>query len=92
MLTNALGGSTGHVDVDVDLVRLEHGDRVLLCSDGLSDLVDDETIARTLAGSATFERRVREARSARARSWWARQRHGHCCRGTAFRTRAECIN
>ncbi len=53
MLTNALGGSSGHVDVDVDLVRLEHGDRVLLCSDGLSDLVDDETIARTLTGSAT---------------------------------------
>ena len=53
VLTNALGGSTEHVDVDVDLVRLEHGDRVLLCSDGLSDLVDDETISRTLAGSAS---------------------------------------
>ena len=53
LLTNALGGSTEHVDVDVDLVRLEHGDRVLLCSDGLSDLVDDETISRTLAGSAS---------------------------------------
>ena len=53
VLTNALGGSTEHVDVDVDLVRLEHGDRVLLCSDGLSDLVDDETISGTLAGSAS---------------------------------------
>ena len=53
LLTNALGGSTEHVDVDVDLLRLEHGDRVLLCSDGLSDLVDDETISQTLRGSAS---------------------------------------
>ena len=53
ILTNALGGSTEHVDVDVDLCRLEDGDRVLLCSDGLTDLVDDDTIAHTLAGAGT---------------------------------------
>jgi serine/threonine protein phosphatase PrpC len=51
ILTNALGGSSEHVDVDVDLLRLEDGDRLLLCSDGLSDLVDDETISNTLAGT-----------------------------------------
>jgi protein phosphatase len=51
VLTNALGGSTEQVDVDVDLLCLEDGDRVLLCSDGLSDLVDDETISQTLAAS-----------------------------------------
>jgi protein phosphatase len=51
VLTNALGGSTEHVDVDVDLLCLEDGDRVLLCSDGLSDLVDDETMSQTLAAS-----------------------------------------
>jgi protein phosphatase len=49
ILTNALGGSKEHVDVDVDLVRLEHGDRLLLCTDGLTDRVDDETITATLA-------------------------------------------
>ena len=51
VLTNALGGSTEHVDVDVDLLCLENGDRLLLCSDGLTDLVDDETIAGTLAAA-----------------------------------------
>jgi len=51
VLTNALGGSTEAVDVDVDLARLENGDRVLLCSDGLTDLVDDETIRRVLLES-----------------------------------------
>jgi protein phosphatase len=52
ILTNALGGSSEHVDVDVDLLRLENGDRLLLCSDGLSDLVDDETISQTLGETA----------------------------------------
>ncbi len=49
VLTNALGGSTQDVDVDVDLIRLEDHDRLLLCSDGLSDLVEDDEITRTLA-------------------------------------------
>ena len=53
VLTNALGGSSEHVDVDVDLLHLEDGDRLLLCSDGLTDLVDDDTIAQTLAESAS---------------------------------------
>jgi PPM family protein phosphatase len=51
ILTNALGGSVEHVDVDVDLLRLENGDRLLLCSDGLTDLVDDDAITKTLSGA-----------------------------------------
>jgi PPM family protein phosphatase len=48
MLTNVLGGAVDEVDVDVDLLGLEDGDRLLLCSDGLTDCVDDETIGATL--------------------------------------------
>ena len=50
VLTNVLGGSDDEVQVDVDLLRLEDGDRLLLCSDGLTDLVADDTIATTLSG------------------------------------------
>jgi PPM family protein phosphatase len=48
VLTNALGGSSEDVQVDIDRLRLENGDRVLLCSDGLTDLVDDATITTIL--------------------------------------------
>jgi PPM family protein phosphatase len=48
ILTNVLGGAVDEVDVDVDLLGLEHGDRLLLCSDGLTDGVDDDTIGATL--------------------------------------------
>jgi len=47
VLTNALG-SHEEVEVDVDALRLETGDRLLLCSDGLTDQVDDDAIAETL--------------------------------------------
>jgi len=53
ILTNALGGSTEKVDVDVDFLHLEDGDRLLLCSDGLTDLVDDDTITKTLIETQT---------------------------------------
>jgi protein phosphatase len=49
ILTNVLGGSDAHVDVDVDMLALQDRDRLLLCSDGLTDVVDDDTIAKTLA-------------------------------------------
>jgi len=50
VLINAIGGSARQVEVDVDLLRLEDGDRLLLCSDGLTDGVGDDTIAATLGG------------------------------------------
>lgn len=48
-LTNYLGGNRGRVKADVRWLQLEDGDKLLLCSDGLSDMVDDRTIARCLS-------------------------------------------
>jgi PPM family protein phosphatase len=65
ILTNVLGGAIAEVDVDVDLLPLETGDRLLLCSDGLTDCVDDETIGttlqRALSSRAACERLVQLA-------------------------------
>jgi protein phosphatase len=60
ILTNVLGGSDAHVEVDVDRLRLEDGDRLLLCSDGLTDLVDDDAIASTLSGTPSSPEACRQ--------------------------------
>jgi PPM family protein phosphatase len=52
VLTNALGGTCEDVHVDTDRLQLEDGDRLMLCSDGLTDLVDDGAITDIL-GEAT---------------------------------------
>ena len=65
VLTNALGGSTEDVQVDTDRAVLSDGDRLLLCSDGLTDLVDDEMILELLrdaeSSKEACERLVQEA-------------------------------
>lgn len=48
LLVNALGGFDEDVEVDVNQLKLASGDRLLLCSDGLTDLVDDDAIRRVL--------------------------------------------
>jgi protein phosphatase len=53
MLVNVVGGSTENVQVDVERVPLANGDRVLLCSDGLTDGVGDDAIQALLAEAPT---------------------------------------
>jgi protein phosphatase len=53
VLTNVLGGGIPLTDVDVHRIPLAAGDTVLLCSDGLYDVVKDEEIASILGGAAS---------------------------------------
>jgi serine/threonine protein phosphatase PrpC len=48
-LTNFLGGHNGKVKADLRWLRLADGDRLLLCSDGLNEMVDDVSISRILS-------------------------------------------
>lgn len=48
VLTQALTDNTRPVEAEVQAVGLLDGDRLLLCTDGLSDLVADETIGALL--------------------------------------------
>jgi PPM family protein phosphatase len=56
-LTNFLGGHNGKVRAEFRWLRLADGDRLLLCSDGLNEMVDDASIARLVGRSGA----VREA-------------------------------
>jgi protein phosphatase len=68
VVTNVLGGPNPGVHAEIHKVPLEDGDVLLLCSDGLTEVVPDEAIARTLieASSPTEASRllVNQAREA----------------------------
>jgi serine/threonine protein phosphatase PrpC len=49
VITNVIGGPEAGVKVEARALQLQDGDRLLLCSDGLTEMVTDETIAATLA-------------------------------------------
>jgi len=48
VLTNVLGGSAELTDVDIERLGLAAHDRLLLCTDGLTEVVDDDEIADIL--------------------------------------------
>jgi protein phosphatase len=53
VLTAALGSAGEPVDPEVQRLRLRQGDQVLLCTDGLTEMVKEEIIATVLLGSNT---------------------------------------
>lgn len=48
VLTSALGGTEGNVRAEIHRLKLADGDRLLLASDGLTDMVDDAAILDVL--------------------------------------------
>ncbi|HEX4132338.1 MAG TPA: Stp1/IreP family PP2C-type Ser/Thr phosphatase [Pirellulales bacterium] len=52
VITNAVGGDTKGVKVECHRLELEPGDTVLLCSDGLTEMVADERIQAVLQATA----------------------------------------
>ena len=71
VVTNVLGGGEEGVRVDVERVDLAAGDVLLLCSDGLTEMIEDARIAAVLAAEAqprpACERLVAEANEAGGR-------------------------
>ena len=47
-LTSCLGGQRGEIQIDVHHHRLNDGDRLMFCTDGLHEMVKDEQIAAVL--------------------------------------------
>jgi len=55
VLTGAISTKGGKSPIELQHVHLEDGDRVLLCSDGLTDMIDDAAIAEILRRPASPE-------------------------------------
>jgi PPM family protein phosphatase len=60
VITNAVGGDSAGIKVEVHRVHLEAGDAVLLCSDGLTNMVPDKEIARLLRAEADPEQACKQ--------------------------------
>jgi protein phosphatase len=59
VITNVIGGPDVGVKVEARALQVAAGDRLLLCSDGLSEMVTDEAIAGILDAEATAEAAAR---------------------------------
>ncbi len=58
-LVNVLGGKSDELSVDVDRLTLEVADTLLLCTDGLYDMVPDDQLQDVLASSLNAEAATR---------------------------------
>jgi serine/threonine protein phosphatase PrpC len=59
VITNAVGGTAVGLKVEVHKLQLEDGDRVLLCSDGLTEMLPAEEINQVLLSEAEPEQACR---------------------------------
>jgi protein phosphatase len=59
ILVGVLGTNGKAIDVELRFIGLEDGDQVLLCSDGLTEMVTEADIAEALAAAPTAEAAVR---------------------------------
>jgi protein phosphatase len=55
MLTGAISAGDQKVPVEFRWSRLEDGDQILLCTDGLTEMVSDSTIAEVLGQPVTAQ-------------------------------------
>ena len=55
VITNVVGGEELGVSVEAHALEVQAGDRLLLCSDGLTEMLTNEAIAATLDAGATPE-------------------------------------
>jgi protein phosphatase len=55
VLTQALGQSAGNLKIEVQRLKLEDGDCLLLCTDGLTEMVPDNEISAVLTSSGKAE-------------------------------------
>ena len=65
VLTDSFGGASEKVNIKIYPCELQAGDRLLLCTDGLYDMVDDAQLAQILA-------ELRKLRRPVTRCWPAR--------------------
>ncbi len=49
VVTKTIGGGPGDADVDIKQIQLVHGDRLVLCTNGLTDGISEDEIADSLA-------------------------------------------
>jgi protein phosphatase len=59
VITNVVGGTDPGIQVEIHKIHLEPNDTLLLCSDGLTEMVSNEDIADTLQRAADPEQACR---------------------------------
>lgn len=54
-LTSCLGGESGQIQMEIRHMRLMEGDRLLLCSDGLTDMVSEPEITEVMRATVASD-------------------------------------